>query len=101
MPLQLTINKSIVHTINPGDPPGSISSNKPGKREVYLFECARNDEQSTLFRSRRGVDVEISDSRIVMSMGFEKIRTLMRNDRHDIVVTTEEGIEVLVRFEHR
>jgi hypothetical protein len=25
----------------------------------------------------------------------------MRNDRHDIVVTTEEGIEVLVRFEHR
>jgi hypothetical protein len=47
------------------------------------------------------VDVEISDSRIVMSMGLEKIRTLMRNDRHDIVVTTEEGIEVLVRFEHR
>ncbi len=101
MPLQLTINKSIVYTVKPGDPPGSISDNKPGKRDIYLFECARNDEQSTLFKSRRGVDVEISESRIVMSEGLEKIRTLMRNDRHDIVVTTEDGTDVLVRFEHR
>ena len=46
--------------LRPGDAPGSMSDNKLGKqREVYMFECSKDDTHSTLLRSKKGIDVAI------------------------------------------
>lgn len=48
--------------VKPGGPPGSISDNKlDGSRDVYIFWCAPDDSQSTIYRSGFGVDVELAE----------------------------------------
>ena len=93
-----------VSEIKPTDPPGSVSQNKPdGNREIYLFECAKDDSHSTIYRSKGGVDTEIGKHRVVMSENFEAIKTLKKGDK-PFTLTLKTDVSPqrrLIRFTHR
>ncbi len=89
-----------VGELNPGDPPGSISQNKPdGQREVYLFQC--EGEESAIYRSELGVDVATPQSRIVSTAGLEEVARLRDGESHTLSIKTDiADTRRVVRFTH-
>lgn len=88
-------------TLNPGDPAGSLSDNKEGRRQIYLFECARDDSHSGIYRSLGGIDVERSEMRGVSTLGLSPIAELRKGDYYILSAKTDKSIEErLVRFTH-
>ncbi len=92
----------LVKTLNPGDRPGSISNTIEGRRDVYLFECSKDDTYSALYRSKFGLDSEHKDLRIVSSIGMELIKKLEEGDSpYELRVKTDQSSkERQIRFTH-
>ncbi len=63
-----------------GDPPGSLSDNRDGHRQLYVFSCAPNDCTSTIYRSRLGVDAATPVTREIQTTGLDTVKELRRGD---------------------
>ena len=89
--------------LRPGDPPGSISQNKPdGSREIYLFQCEPDDKSSVIYRSEGGVDIESPQTRVVGTTGLEVVARLTDGQSHTISVKTDVSDAIrVVRFTHQ
>jgi len=93
-----------VGEINPGNRPGSISDNKPDEsRDLYIFECSKDDSQSTIYRSKGGVDTEKGDMRAVIALGgLSIVKELKRGESYEMKVRTDVGREPRkIRFSHK
>lgn len=106
MPLLVEVyqeSRGWVHigTINPGEPAGSISDNHEGQRDVYLFTCLRDDSQSIIYRSKRGLDIESGKVRDIISNEFDIIRRLAKRDSYEMQVKTDASPKPRrIRFTH-
>lgn len=79
-----------VGELKPGQPPGSISQNKPdGSREIYFFECNSDDSESIIYRSKAGVDAATSHVRSVGTAGLETVRVLKNGESHTISIKVD------------
>ena len=66
-----------IAVLKPGDQPGSMSNLKEdGSREIYVFECDRNDRDSTVFKSRAGIDIVEGATREILSTHYDIVQTL-------------------------
>ena len=80
-----------VGTVRRIDPPGSLASEGPAGREVYMFGYAAEDGAPGVWRSVAGADAEVAGGagRVVAPLGLEQLSDLaepyalnvMRNDR--------------------
>lgn len=91
--------------VKPNDPPGSFSQNRPdGSRELYLFECAEDNSQSTIYRSPFGIDTEIGNLRAVLNdrTEWEVMKVLRKDDEpFRITIKTDNSPQRrVVRFTH-
>lgn len=94
-----------ISVLSPGAQPGSISNNTPdGKREIYLFECAADDQSSTISKSEAGIDFLSQDrrKRVIESVRKNVIATLREGDApFEITVRTDISSDLRVlRFKH-
>ncbi len=94
-----------ISALSPGAQPGSISHNTPdGKREIYLFECAADDQSSVILKSEAGMDSLLRDrrERLVESVRASVVATLHEGDApFEITVRTDIGSDPRVlRFKH-
>ena len=90
--------------VKPGDRPGSISDNTQQGRQVYLFSCKSDDSGSIIYRSKFGVDVDLSNTtRLVENLtGFETVKELIRGESFEITVKTDRSPEPRkIRFTHK
>ena len=91
--------------VHPTDPPGSISDNKPnGERNLYIFECKKDDSQSTICRSGQGVDMEIGRFReaLIDSSKLEIVRELKDGESFEMEIKTDRSPEKRkIRFTHK
>lgn len=77
-----------IGVLQPGAQPGSMSHTKEdGSREIYIFECNQNDRDSTVFRSRAGLDIVEGLTREILSTHYDVVQTL----------TAGESIELNIR----
>ena len=94
-----------VGEVKPGDPPGSISDNKPdGSRDLYMFECVPDDSKSTIYRSGFGADVDMGHVRAVVPdpSRLEVVKELGRGEAFELEVKTDRSPEPRkIRFTHR
>ncbi|MEK6948345.1 MAG: hypothetical protein AABX19_03835 [Nanoarchaeota archaeon] len=107
MPLELEVytetDWKLVGNVTPGKS-GSMSDNKGnGCRDIYVFECWKDDLGSTFYRSISGIDAEINMDRIISHSGLEVIHTLRRGDEaYELEVKTDKSpIARRIRFIHR
>lgn len=106
MPLRLEVyderkNLVPVGIILPESIPGSMSDVSQGTRQVYMFECARDDSHSTIHRSRAGIDVEQGESRVISSAQFVQIMKLHRGESYSISLQPEGSpVQREIRFTH-
>jgi hypothetical protein len=90
-----------VGLIGPGAPPGSVSDNRDGRRDVYVFSCASDNSHSVIQRSVAGVDREIGPLRAVTSVGAETVKVLKTGETYEMEVRTDMGREPRrIRFRH-
>ena len=92
--------------VKPGDPPGSISDNKPnGKRDIYMFECITDDSKSTIYRSVLGLDLESAKGERTVFFDPSKrevVKELAKGESHEITVFTDKARQAsLLRFTHK
>ena len=91
--------------VKPGDPPGSMSDNKPDStRDLYIFECDPDDSKSTIYKSELGVDVSQGNLRAVISdrSRWGIIKELEKNEVFEMSVRTDISPRPRqVRFTHR
>ncbi len=107
MPLKLeTYNRETkswieVGVLHPGSYPGSISNISQGSRQIYLFECAKDDSHSAIYRSLAGVDIEEGITREVISTRFVKLMELKRRESYVLEVKTDKSPEKRpIKFTH-
>ncbi|QQR54555.1 hypothetical protein IPG41_05175 [Candidatus Peregrinibacteria bacterium] len=107
MPLHVEIsaggNWREIGVLEPGVRPGSMSNIKDdGTREIYIFECNRNDRDSTVFRSRAGVDIVEGVTREVLSTHFDIVQTLAAGESLELNIRGPRMQKPNpVRFSHR
>lgn len=90
--------------VKPGDQPGSISDNIQQGRQVYLFSCKKDDSGSIIYRSKLGVDVDLSNTaRLVSNLtGFETVKELSKGESFEMSVKTDRSPEPRhIRFTHK
>ncbi|MDP2638101.1 MAG: hypothetical protein Q8P26_03500 [Candidatus Levybacteria bacterium] len=89
--------------VKPEDRPGSISDNTSQGRQIYLFSCKDDDSGSTIYRSKLGIDVDLSDTvRLVNNLtGFETVKDLSKGESFEIIVKTDRSKESRnIKFTH-
>jgi len=89
--------------VNPGNPLGSLSDNKPnGRRDVYLFECMPDNSKSVIYHSRAGLDTERGITRNLVTKGLDVITELRVGDKpYEIRLKTDSSPEPRqIRFTH-
>lgn len=68
-----------------GDPPGSLSDNTGGRRDVYTFTCL--GDHSIVKRSRFGLDEEVGAGRNITPLaGWEHIATLRQGESKELTI---------------
>ena len=91
--------------LRPYDRPGSMSDNKEnGKRDVYIFECSKDDSYSVIYHSKFGLDRLLKeDLRECLALGkLEVVRVLRKEESYEIMVKTDISREKRrIRFTHR
>ena len=93
-----------VGEVKPGDRPGSISDSTPKGRQVYLFSCKGDDSGSTIYRSKFGMDVDLSNTaRLINNLtGFETVKELSKGESFEMNVKTDRAPEPRhIRFTHK
>lgn len=87
--------------VKPTDQPGSMSDNKDGRREVYIFQCAADDSGSTIYRSKLGADAEFGPNRELLTTGLEVVKELKKGDQYEKDFNTDISPELRrIRFTH-
>lgn len=87
--------------LSPTDRPGSLSDNKPGRRDVYYFACSKDDSHSMVNCSDAGIDAEQGMTREIYSIGGSTVATLRKGDPHyEMEITTPKGSKRKIRFSH-
>lgn len=94
-----------VGKVHPTDPPGSISDNKPdGKRDLYQFECEKDDSKSTIYRSGLGVDMEVGTrfrEAIIDPSKLEIVKELKKGESFEMDVKSDKSpTSRKIRFTH-
>ncbi len=90
-----------VTKLGPIDRPGSLSDNKPKRREVYYFQCSPDDSHSTVTRSEAGIDLEVGNARAITSIDGTVLAVLRKGDKpYELSITTTKGLQVKARFSH-
>lgn len=90
--------------VHPTDPKGSMSDNKPNGRDVYIFECAKDDSKSTIYRSGLGIDIEVGKFREISmdASRLEIVKELKDGESFEIEVKTDRSPEKRkIRFTHK
>lgn len=81
--------------MHPGDNVGSLSNTTDdGKRELFLFACARNDIYSLIYRSGLGANVEVGKlQRLVFTdpSKLELVKRLAKGESHTELVKTDNS----------
>lgn len=94
-----------VGEVHSTDPAGSMSDNKPnGQRDLYRFECAKDDSKSTIYRCGISIDREIGVFREVLTdvSKMEVVKELKNEESFEINVKTDKSSEsIKIRFTHR
>jgi hypothetical protein len=85
--------------LDPSEPPGSLSHNGPGDRQVYMFRCL--GDYSILQRSKSGADFERGDLRAVSSLVFEDVARLTVEQPSVDFWLRPDNVEEPVRFRFR
>ena len=82
-----------------------MSDNKEnGKRDVYIFECSKDDSYSVIYHSKFGLDRLLKeDLRECLALGkLEVVRVLRKEESYEIMVKTDISREKRrIRFTHR
>lgn len=90
--------------VKTGDSPGTISDNTPQGRQIYLFSCKDDDSGSVIYRSKFGMDVDLSNtSRLVNNLtGFETVKELSKGESFEMTIKTDRSPEPRdIRFTHK
>lgn len=93
--------------VKPGDPPGSISDNKPdGSRDIYMFECAQDDSQSTIYHSGFGLDTELEGGKlravVTDPSRLEIVKELGKGESFEMTIKTDKSPNPRkIRFTHK
>ena len=90
--------------VKPGDRHGSISDNTPQGRQIYLFSCNADDSGSVIYRSKLGLDIDLSNTaRIVENLtGFEAVKEISKGESFEMTVKTDRNPEPRhIRFTHK
>ena len=88
-------------TLGPNDRPGSLSDNKPKRRDIYIFGCSPDDTFSRILRPKAGVDVEVGGIRAFSSTEpFDFVEMLRKGDSYELEIKSPSGKEVTFRFKH-
>ena len=87
--------------LRPGDPPGSISSNHAGGRDIFLFRC--EPDRSVISRSTGGADFEAADGaiRAVAAAGLAEVAVLGPGESFDLTVLPDRSPVYTVRWTHK
>ncbi len=94
-----------VGEVKPGEQPGSLSQNRPdGTREVILFSCASDNSQSTIYRSKSGIDLVVGNIRAIVNdmENWETVKVLKDGDPpHIMSLKTDVSPQRrIIRFTH-
>lgn len=81
------------------EPPGSLSSDGPGGRQVYLFGWLPSGEGPGVWRSTGGVDVANPSVRVVATTGLERLADLSEGPYTHDVQRSSGRIEVRFRLD--
>lgn len=101
------LNKWVhIGEVKPGDRPGSIAQNNPdGTRDIYIFECAKDDSSSTVYRSKSGVDFTKGQLREIISerTNWQVIKIIKKSEEPSTlnIKTDISSQRRLIRFSHR
>ena len=91
----------LINNLYPNDIPGSITDVRGNERQVYIFECGKDDSNSTIYRSRAGVDIANAQTRVITSAEMEVVRVLRANESHVLQIKTDVSPEERkIRFTH-
>lgn len=94
-----------VIAVHPTDPMGSLSNNKSdGSRDLYLYECAKDDSKSTIYTSGVGADAEAGRFRAVLlnRSKLKVVKELREGEVFEMEVVTDRVKEKRkVRFTHK
>ena len=78
--------------VMPGNPPGSLSNNKPdGTRDIYLFECSADGSKSSIYRSKSGADYALNPTRIVNTSGVDVVKELRIGESYELSIKTDRS----------
>ena len=69
-------------TVSPDGPPGSLSSQEPAGRQVYVFGW--HDGRCGVWRSVGGADVATLHQRVIATAGLEQIADLAFGDHYEL-----------------
>lgn len=86
-------------TLTPQVPPGSISHNAAGARDVILFRCC--GDYSLVERSLGGADIEEGAARTILTDGTELLATLRDGESFEMAVTSDGGRSYTARWTHQ
>ena len=104
MPLVLKVRgeKGEWHQIGmlrPGDLPGSISDNRPERRDLYMFTCSEDDSRAEILKAKAGIDAEYDTVREIINLnGFDTVKTLRKGEAHELEITRANGGKAMLRF---
>ena len=92
-----------VAEIDAGEPNGSFSDNLPdGTRDVYMFGVDRENERGFVLRSLGGLDIEVSDTRRLDSLGFDEIASLTNGESYEMMIKTDKSPDPrIIRFQYK
>lgn len=86
---------------NPGDRPGSLSDVRGNERQVYMFECIKDNSCSKIYKSRAGIDIADRQIRLISSEGMDLLKRLTAEESYVIQVKTDHSPEERkIRFTH-
>lgn len=89
---------TVIASLGPHDPPGSISRITPGGRDVIIFRCA--GDHSVIERPIAGADWETGAQRVIATTGTEVLATLTAGQSYEADVVSDRGVAYTARWSH-
>lgn len=81
------------------DPPGSLHSDAPDGRQVYMFGWYPGDRGPGVWRSVEGMDLETPAIRVISSSGFDRLADLSKEPFELEIARAEVWMTVRWRLE--
>ncbi len=77
------------YSVASGDPPGSLSNNSPGGRDMYIFGVDPLVNEGYIARFDKGEGTQASSAQLVASAGYIAIARLGIGESHELAVVTD------------